>query len=582
MRKLIKYFPVYSCFSIVLFSCGKTDKNPQNDSSNKMLYSNMNSDLNEQNLNDLSEKDITMDPSSIIPSGDTNYYSILQGFNKMGFLYTEKCIDSENVYYPKNVEKSIVNLSDNMKEEDFRNALNIGVSASVPVKVFQVSPEIQFSRDASVSRLSRSTTYSVYVRLGDSKLKNAKESRIYLKPFAYNYFDSQGKLKDPYNFIKKCGDEVVVSQKLSSRILITLKLNFDSMKTLNTVESKLGVAQNILSVGGKIGVNGNVKYLDEETKKGIHLNLHAVQIGGNPAELTKILNLKNNCEITKLDECQSTIDKLNKYVSEDYNKQLDPNNYASWAIESSQTVPYDELNVLQPNGKTFNFSWLDNYDESVAYSRLKNTINQLISKQVDNYSIANSLLNSLNLAADEKKNILEVSNESEMNIDILRNFSKECYKDLSNCLATASLKINNMLLTYDESFLKPNIGTLIAKIRSSQYPLPGQKNRSSENFLDFKSIINSGKYSSLYFRLKTIDNKLITNNNIRFDIMCDKPWYRGFDPIIFSGAYVGYEILIGVVQSNHDNLCSGKEMGYVASPRNVPYSDFILEVWGRD
>ena len=575
--------PIYSILSFALFSCGKTDKNSLNQqTSSSALLNNKTSATSETLAHENMMETFLCKPDSVIPSGDSNSYSILQGFNKMGFAFTESCVESENIFYPKNVGKAIVNLSDNMKEEDFRNVLGIGASASVPIKGIQTSPEIKYSRDAAVSRLSRSTTFSVYVRLGDSRLTNTKESKLSLKPFAFNYFDNQGKLIDPYNFIKKCGDEVVVSQKLSSKILITLKLNFDSLKTLNTVEGKLGLAQNILSLGGKIGVNGSVNYLDEETKKGIHLNLYAVQLGGNPADLTKILNLKNSCEITKLEECQNTIDKLNKYISDDYNKQLDPNYYSTWAIESSRTVPYDELNVLQPNGNTFNFSWLNNYEDSLHYTSLKNSVNQMISKQLDNNSIANSLITSANLAGDEKKNLRDVSDKSETNIDLLRNFSKECYKNLSNCLSTANSKINAMVLTYDESFLKPNIGTLVAKIRSSQNPIPGQQNRSSENFLDFKNIIDSGKYSSLYFRLKTIDNKLITDSNIRFDIMCDKPWYRGFDPVVFSSAYVGYEILIGAVQSNYDNKCSGKELGYVASPKNVPYSDFNLEVWGRD
>lgn len=555
MKSIIQIIPICTAFSVALLSCGKLDKSNSN---------------------------VDHSLKSSIPTGDATSASLLQGFNKMGFTFTETCIDHGNIDYPKNIEKSVINLSDNMREIDFRNALNIGVSASVPVKGFEISPEIKYAREASVSRLSRSITYSVYVRLGDAKITKDKDSKITLRPSAQSYFDDNGNLKDPYNFIKKCGDEVVTSQRLSSKILITLKLNFDTQRILNTVETKLGAAQNILSIAGKIGVNGNVNFLDEETKKGMHLNLYAVQIGGNPADLTKILNLKNTCEISRVEECQNTIDKLNQYISADYSKQLDVNNPGAWAIESSRTVPYDELSVINSAEKLVGFPWVNNYDESVAYSKLKTTVNQEISKQVDNYYIANSLLDATDLASDEKKNISEIADKSEANIDVLQNFSKECYKNLSACLSSSKATLSNMISSYDETFLKPNIGTLVAKIRSSQNPLPGQKYRSSEDFLDFRSIIDSGKYSSLYFRLKSIDNKLLYNNSVRFDIMCNKPWYKGFDQVIFSGLYPSYEILIGAVQKNYDYSCAGNEMGYVASPRNVPYADFIVEVWGRD
>jgi hypothetical protein len=559
MKRIVKILPICTIFSVALFSCGKFDKNRSIDNSSIDRFA-----------------------KSSIPSGDATSVSLLQGFNKMGFTFTETCIDNSNIYYPKNIEKMVVNLSDNMKEIDFRNALNIGVSASVPVKGFEISPELKYSREASVSRLSRSTTYSAYVRLGDTKIAYDRDSKITLKPSAYSYFDANGNLKDQYNFIKKCGDEAIISQRLSAKLLITLKLNFDTQKVLNTVEAKLGVAQNILSIAGKIGVNGNVKFLDEETQRGVHLNLYAVQLGGKPVDLTKILNLKNTCEISKIEECQNIIDKLNQYVSDDFNKQLDVNNPASWAVESSRTAPYDELIVLDPAGRSLGFPWVNNYDESIAYSKLKITVNQKISKQVDNYFIASSLLDATNLASDEKKDISEIADKSEANIDALQNFSKECYKNLVDCLNNSELKLSSMISTYDESFLKPNIGTLVAKIRSSQYPLPGQKYRSSEDFIDFRSIIDSGKYSSLYFKLKSIDNKLVEDNNVRFDLMCNKPWYKGFDQVIFSGLYPGYEILMGAVQKNYDYSCSGNEMGYISSPRNIPYADFNVEVWGRD
>ncbi len=587
MQKHSNILPIFSVIIISLSACGKKDKF-SNQKSEIQTYSAHDYRLNQQEKdllhyeNGSNDDDTNAEHQSFIPTSSATANSILQGFNKMGYTFTDTCVESDLIIFPKAVEKTAISLSDNMKEADFRSALNVGISASVPVKGVEVSPEIKYSREAATSRLSRSTTYSVYVKLGETKISNTKENKLVLKPFAYSYFNSNSKLIDPFNFLKKCGDEFVTSQTLSAKVLVTLKLNFDSQKTLQTVEGKLGLAQNILSVAGKIGINGNVKYLDEETKKGMHLNLYAVQLGGSPVDLTKILSMKTSCEINKLEECQNTINQLNKYISEDFAKQLSPNNLDTWVVESSQTVPYDEIHVLDPSGKPFNFNWIDNYNDSLNYSKLKNVIHQNISKEVNNYSIANSILESTNLANDERSNLKEILDKAEINIDSLRNFSKECHKNLTECLTNSNEKVNELMLDYDETFLKPNIGSLISRVKSSRAPLLGQQRRSSVDFLDFKSIVDSGKFSSLYFRLKTIDNKLILNQNIRFDVMCNKPWYKGFDPVFLVGVYPGYEILTDTIQANHNSQCSGIELGYIASPRNVPYADFIVEVWGRD
>lgn len=558
MQNSAKYLSMCALLSISFFSCGKFEKNEQ---------------LNNSDFDTISK--------SSINTGDRTSVSLFQGFNRMGYSFAQTCLNSSEMSYPKNIEKAVVNLSDNMSENDLRGALNIDFSSSVPAKGFEMSPELKFVRNASLSKLSKSTTLSVYVRMGDSKIANNNNS-VTLKPSLNSYFDSVGNLIDPYNFIKKCGNEVVVSQRLSARLLITLKLNFDSQQIMNVVEGKLGAVQNILTSAGKIAVNENLKYLDESIKKGVHLNLYAVQLGGKPSDLTKIVNLKNSCEISKVEDCEHIVNKLNQYIFDDFNKQLDVHHPENWAIESSYSMPYDELNIQNVLGKPLNFSFVKNNEKSVELNKLTTIVNQNISTQVNNYLIASSLLDSGNLIAEEKKNILEIFEKAELNINMLQNFSKECYKDVNDCVSNFETKLHNLILPYDETRLKPNFGTLLARVRSDAFPLQGQKNRSSENFLDLKTILNEGKYSKFYFKLKTIDSRLIEDTNVRFDLMCDKTWYKGYDPVLLSKLYSNYEVLIGGLQKNYNSLCGGNEMVYIAQPKNVPYPEFIVEVWGKE
>lgn len=64
--------------------------------------------------------------------------------------------------------------------------------------------------------------------------------------------------------------------------------------------------------------------------------------------------------------------------------------------------------------------------------------------------------------------------------------------------------------------------------------------------------------------------------------MCNKPWYKGFDPVLFSGIYSDYEIMMDTVEVNYDKNCSNDEMVYVSNPSNVLYTDVIVEVWGKE
>ncbi|RDB36179.1 MAG: hypothetical protein DCC88_06260 [Spirobacillus cienkowskii] len=538
-----------------------------------------------KNLNMLSSQNNNDDEYSeetLIKTGESAPASIFQGFNKMGFSFTEFCLEKKNVEYPKEVERTVVNLSENLKENDFKNALHVGSSAEISIKGFDISPELKFSKEAAVSRLSRSITYSVYVKLGEAKFVNNPNDSLKINPYLNKYFNNSGELIDSYRFVKKCGDEVVTSQKLSAKVLITLKLNFDSISLLKSFESKVGIASNVLKVGEKIGVNINLKELDVNTKKGVHLNLYAIQLGGKPIELTRIVGAKNSCNLNKIEECVNTINKLTQYVSESFYSQLDANNIATWFVETSNTTPYDELNIVNQEENLLSFNWTKNYAESTSYSSLRTIVNQKISKEVDNYFVANNILENLSLTDKERESINDVIKNSQQNIDSLQNFSKECYKDLSNCLANSETMLQQILLKYDDSVLNIKFGTLIARVKSSKIPLPGQKNRSSEDFLDIKSIIDSGKYHSIFFRTKTIDNQEISDKKVRFNLMCNKPWFKGPDPVIFNAVYAGFESMVDGLQKRYDALCSGNEMVYVATPRNVDFNDFIIEVWGRE
>ena len=558
MKKIKQFIPFLFMLSIFLFSCSNQEMKP----------------IADENIKQSNDPIIRSDGSAV---------SLLQGYHKMGYSFTETCLDNNNFSYPKNIEYSIINFEDNLKENDFRKKLNIGGSISIPENIVDVSLGINYSKEASVSKLSRSTTYFAYVRFGETKVEGGNNNKLSIRQAVQSDFDEAGNLSNPYNFIKKCGDEAVTSQVLSSKLMITLKLSFDTQKALDEFTTKVGTVLSAFVMNGvEIGPTVNLSYLTEETRKQIKLDLYGFQLGGQPEEMIHLLSLQNSCRLDKIDECQEIFEKLNKYISKDYKKQLDEKDMSTWSIESSKTTPYEQLSIVNSFGKSLIFNWTANYGDSILLSKLKTQVSQEISRHVENYSIAKSMLESNDLAVDEKKELLGISNLSLQNVNLLRNLSIECYKSISKCLNGPDMEFSKLITNYDDSLLKPNMGKLISKIRSNGSPLPGQKHRSSEDFLNFKAVLDSGKFSSIYFKLKKIDNNLIRDNNVRFNIKCNKPWNKGNDPVLFSSIYTNYEILIDTVENNYNNFCLGNEMSYVSDPKNVPVQDFIVEVWGRE
>ncbi|KAB8031823.1 hypothetical protein [Fluviispira multicolorata] len=562
MTQISRLLPVVSVLSLFLISCSKNEK----------YFS--------ENIQSANE--ITKARSSVLNS-DGSSAKLLQGFNKMGFLFSESCLEGGESVLPKGIEKSIVDFSDNLKESDFRKVLNIGISATVPVKGVDISPEIKYAREASATKLSRTTTYSVYVRYGEHKI-TPKEGNIYkLKAGLEDNFNNSGKLENAYNFIKKCGDEIITSQRLSAKILLTMKLNFDSQKVLNDFQSKIGVSvKDVLTKQERIGINQNLKLLNEDTKKQIYLNVYGFQLGGDPTKLASVLTTKVSCRLDKIEECQPFFDRLNQYASDDFVKQLSVKDVNTWAIESSSTVEYDELNIANHNGVKLDFALTHDINTMEQLSRLKSDVSHAISKQIDNYTLANSLMNVKYLAEDEKNGIDNILTLSHTNIEMLQAFSSQCYVNLVDCLNNSSAKLTSLVSQYDETLLEPNIGELIAKIRSNNAPLSGQKERSSEDFIDFSKVIEKGKYSSFYFKVKNIDNNLIRNANARFDLKCNKPWYKGYDPVLFASIHPNYEVLTDTVTMNYNFNCAGQEAVYVANPKDIVEKDFIVEIWGRE
>ena len=132
--------------------------------------------------------------------------------------------------------------------------------------------------------------------------------------------------------------------------------------------------------------------MSKEVRRQIKLDLYGIQVGGQPEDMMNVISAYNSCRLDNLKECSTIFQSLNKYISDEYKKQLNENDITTWSIESSKTTPYDKLSIFDDTGKALKFNWTDNYLDSVKLSGLRAQISHKISKEYDNYTIAKDIM----------------------------------------------------------------------------------------------------------------------------------------------------------------------------------------------
>lgn len=537
-----------------------------------------------------------MNPNSskVTGSDDQSFARLGDGYRTMATEFTVGTLfqNLKSSLVPSSGSDSI-SFQDDLSEEQLRREMGLKVSGTIPVEEVVVSPAVNFSRKASKTRLSRTTTLIQNVRLGTYKAKANQDQAFVVANSALRFFDENGLLKKENfgEFYKFYGDSVVVSQELVGKLFVTIKLSFDSSTVLNEFNAKVGGSISSLLTNeskddegsGKI-IEFNVKLtaLSEDIKKHTSLTLVATQFGGRPQNLAELFNTPSTCSLSNLGPCQSVIDKLNQYVSRGFKSQLKPQDPSTWYAERLTVAPYDSLNLMTQDGFHLYFQSPLDALSNVYFKELVNKVSRVILKEVKAHNTAVDMLRVDNLARNEYEQAENALYASENNYQKLKGFADFCYQDLQYCFANQDAILNTLVTTYPTNLLNTNLGTFVTQVNSSYMPLNGQKHRSSENFMQPENLLHSERYSNFYFKLKTVENDLVTNNNIKFDVTCDVPWYRGYDQDVMTGIFSGSVVLNDTFHSTFIDLCMYDDSIYIRNPVGFPYPGLTVEIWGRE
>ncbi len=530
--------------------------------------------------------------SSEVSNGSNIFAPIGDGYKTMASEFTAGAllqnIKSELIPHGSSFT---VSFQDDLSETQLRDEMNLKVSGTVPVEGAVVSGSVDYARKAAKSNLSRTTTLVANATLGTLRLQKNKNQNYTVADSALRYFDENGSLSNENvgDFYKIYGESMVVSQELVSKVLITVKINFDSQSVLNEFTGEVGgsVANLITDDNGDgLDVNVSVKLhtLNEEVKKHASLTLLATQLGGTPKNLSNLFDTPSTCSLDKLGPCQRMIHKLNEYIKDDYKNQLDHNDVNAWYAEKITVEPYDALNLVTKSGK--NLSLNNSLDplNNIYLIDLVTRVNRMIKNEIFNFDVASQMLLSSHLGEDEKSQAINAYHTAEENYKKLKGFANYCYAGLDSCLENSADLLNTLVKPYDTNLMNPQLGTLVAKVVSNFKPLWDEEERSSENFLSPAPIFQSGRYSNYYFKVKSPDNTLTVQNNsdLKFDLACDIVWYHGYDKNIVTGTSPGHTILGSTIADNYKNRCTYNESLYIRNPYGFLMPEMVIELWGRE
>jgi hypothetical protein len=178
--------------------------------------------------------------------------------------------------------------------------------------------------------------------------------------------------------------------------LVNMKIEYLNEYHKSDMSGHLGVSYGVGPIG--VSVEGELRYVDEEIKQSVRITVRAIQKGGDPKQLLKII--PNNIITCTLDDYQPCFDlfvRASDYARDEFGSQL--NSLSDYNVVRYTAKPYSnstlDVRQLDPSeqtisvGTTFRTVWLENaFSESIANEHRANTVIKEYAGWVDNTQMA--------------------------------------------------------------------------------------------------------------------------------------------------------------------------------------------------
>ncbi|MFW7380430.1 MAG: hypothetical protein ACOH5I_16580 [Oligoflexus sp.] len=143
----------------------------------------------------------------------------------------------------------------------------------------------------------------------------------------------------PADLFHRCGNEFVTAIEYGASLNVNLRMEFRNEQDKRDIGGKLKVS--VGKVVDFVSVEGDLDYLDEEVKKSVKITVQAVQRGGAPLQLLKIIpNNLITCNLSNPEPCFQVFIDAVRYAKEDLTQQF--TSLDSYNVIKYHTERYDE------------------------------------------------------------------------------------------------------------------------------------------------------------------------------------------------------------------------------------------------
>ncbi|KAB8028531.1 hypothetical protein [Fluviispira multicolorata] len=197
--------------------------------------------------------------------------------------------------------------------------------------------------------------------------------------------------------------------------------------------------------GAKGGMSPELKVkfstMSQETLKNVTIEVKAIQLGGDPRELPKII--ATTCSPTDINSCDKMFAEIQTYAAESFPAQLE--NISSYTDESSnvkftrggyEVVDYSNLDIINSDGKLISSSLNKYSQDSQGFINIKHDISAESQRIVSEHNVAQGIKNKSSfesLTIDEKEVVGKAINITQREEELIQYVTDTCYQNKGSC-----------------------------------------------------------------------------------------------------------------------------------------------------
>jgi hypothetical protein len=283
----------------------------------------------------VTEQDNKLDRSEV-PSSHRDFAILGQSYHadQKRFLNTA-CVTGKSVNTLGNTQAEF-ELDLDLGFSEVIDRLGGKLSADVTFPVVRAGASARYGQEMAASE--NVSTYHFSWRMTPKK-QVLRPGSYQLTEVGQRYADSSSA-----DLLNKCGNEFVTAIEYGASLNVNLRMEYRNAKDKREIGGKIkvGVGQAI----DIVKVEGDLDYLDEEVKKSVKITVQAIQRGGDPIQLLKVVpNNLITCSLEDPSPCFQVFSDAVKYAKEDLINQFE--GPESYNVIRYYTERYDESAVEQ-------------------------------------------------------------------------------------------------------------------------------------------------------------------------------------------------------------------------------------------